>query len=348
MEQYLEHHGILGQRWGVRRFQNADGSLTKAGQKRYGTEGSRTTKQTIKRLNDLEKAVAYNKRDARDANAVLESFGKKYNKKFNGQPYSSDDFSKRDRKKASDNAKKKLSSEERIKEGQDEINHILKTSKNMNIKSWEGKYDTTRGKERITDALVIAGAASLGLIPGPNLALPAAIGASNMRRRMNSVDVKYYGEKSKEKAPSSKERRKLIEEAQKAEFDRREKSGKPFKDRSEAAAEYEKIADRMNNEWKNMKGYKFSKAERKAIEKRDNERFESNRLNAAEALRYSSDKSRATKYIKNMSDKDLVSEAKKWRESAEYHRKNGDKETAKEWEQNAKMYEKEINRRSFQ
>ena len=32
---YLEHHGILGQRWGVRRFQNADGTLTEAGKKRY-------------------------------------------------------------------------------------------------------------------------------------------------------------------------------------------------------------------------------------------------------------------------------------------------------------------------
>lgn len=32
----LYHHGIKGQRWGVRRFQNKDGSYTSAGKKRYG------------------------------------------------------------------------------------------------------------------------------------------------------------------------------------------------------------------------------------------------------------------------------------------------------------------------
>ena len=32
----LYHHGIKGQRWGIRRWQNPDGTLTTAGRKRYG------------------------------------------------------------------------------------------------------------------------------------------------------------------------------------------------------------------------------------------------------------------------------------------------------------------------
>ena len=34
----LYHHGIKGMKWGVRRYQNTDGSLTPAGKKRYDTE----------------------------------------------------------------------------------------------------------------------------------------------------------------------------------------------------------------------------------------------------------------------------------------------------------------------
>lgn len=34
MSDYIYHHGIKGQKWGVRRFQNPDGTLTSAGKAR--------------------------------------------------------------------------------------------------------------------------------------------------------------------------------------------------------------------------------------------------------------------------------------------------------------------------
>lgn len=49
----LSHHGILGQKWGVRRFQNADGSLTDAGKKRY------LSNRQVRRVQDLFDKSSY-------------------------------------------------------------------------------------------------------------------------------------------------------------------------------------------------------------------------------------------------------------------------------------------------
>lgn len=53
---YLAHHGILGMRWGVRRYQNEDGSLTPAGKIRYSNGDSRDTfsnRSTDKKINKI-------------------------------------------------------------------------------------------------------------------------------------------------------------------------------------------------------------------------------------------------------------------------------------------------------
>lgn len=52
----LAHHGILGQKWGVRRYQNSDGTLTDAGKKRYNKLNDKLNKSQEKAESRREKA----------------------------------------------------------------------------------------------------------------------------------------------------------------------------------------------------------------------------------------------------------------------------------------------------
>lgn len=49
----LYHHGVLGQKWGVRRYQNKDGSLTSAGRARI-TSDSRNKEEVASRKEDVK------------------------------------------------------------------------------------------------------------------------------------------------------------------------------------------------------------------------------------------------------------------------------------------------------
>ena len=63
-EEYLAHHGTKGQRWGERRFQNYDGSLTAAGKLRYSVgNGERSIRKKV----DTKSASKLKKQKAKEA-----------------------------------------------------------------------------------------------------------------------------------------------------------------------------------------------------------------------------------------------------------------------------------------
>ena len=73
---YLEHAGVKGMRWGIRRYQNKDGTLTPAGKKRYARELEKVKKEqkvlrnkqrTQAKIDKLEQM----KKDVKDGNEAL-------------------------------------------------------------------------------------------------------------------------------------------------------------------------------------------------------------------------------------------------------------------------------------
>lgn len=115
-KQYIAHHGILGQKWGVRRYQNPDGTLTAEGRARLGKKyeddslnrafdaalfkyysdpkmadtkeiAEHNAKQAVKAesyskyLSDMSKMLLDNSRDVKlsDLEESASKFAKKYN-----------------------------------------------------------------------------------------------------------------------------------------------------------------------------------------------------------------------------------------------------------------------------
>ncbi len=58
MSTSLCHHGVKGQKWGIRRYQNRDGTWTDAGKKRYGDSDGDPSGSSVKASSGTKKKVA--------------------------------------------------------------------------------------------------------------------------------------------------------------------------------------------------------------------------------------------------------------------------------------------------
>lgn len=67
---YIAHHGILGMHWGVRKYQNPDGSLTEAGKKHYNPNYSEKQRKQDEALYGRRGVERINKR-MNNGNSIL-------------------------------------------------------------------------------------------------------------------------------------------------------------------------------------------------------------------------------------------------------------------------------------
>lgn len=81
MNNELTHWGIKGQKWGRRRYQNSDGSLTAAGRERYGTKANFEKQYPKDKAEAVAKATSNVKKGAKDVKDATDKVQNKMNDK---------------------------------------------------------------------------------------------------------------------------------------------------------------------------------------------------------------------------------------------------------------------------
>lgn len=69
----LYHHGIKGMKWGIRRYQNEDGSLTNAGKRRYTSGDTRWVRKQV--TSSISKSIT--NKIGKDVGSTKNSIAKK-------------------------------------------------------------------------------------------------------------------------------------------------------------------------------------------------------------------------------------------------------------------------------
>ena len=127
----LRHHGIKGQKWGVRRFQNSDGSLTTAGRKRYGDgKGSSAEdyQNAIKKTKAAGESVENIRKFNNDIKRIKDPAMEKRIRKSTETMTDKELQQRVNRLNMEDNYTRMMMNREQLKQGEDYVNKVLDVS----------------------------------------------------------------------------------------------------------------------------------------------------------------------------------------------------------------------------
>lgn len=159
-DSYIAHHGIKGQKWGVRRYQNADGSLTAAGYNHYYGHSK-----------EMDRAERKEFKSAMNADRKAWKKSAKENYKAAKERVKSGEIS--EESKAFQNAKRdRYMSKHGSKEGIDRYRYGTKEQKNAAIQEAAKRK---AGKIATTAALGTVGAVGIGTTAVAGLAIADAL-----------------------------------------------------------------------------------------------------------------------------------------------------------------------------